>query len=298
MLSLSTCWNSHRHENGEHIAHEAAQLGFGFIELSRELNTDQINVLKQYVVHGGVKISSVMNDIHCPAKIEFTSDDESVRKEAIIQTRRSIELAASCNARFVVLKLGRVPMKSFTDEMVALTHAGKIYSREYTRAKLELVEQRAKMAQVYLDRARTALDELLPHCEKNNVSLGLETRSHYEKLPTEQEMLGLLEHFRNCPWIGVWHDFGHMQRKTNLGLLNHGDELQKIAPRILGCHLHDVAWPDKDHLLPLSANGVDFTKLMPLMPQGIPLVWEVKSSIKRSHFLEYMQEWKTRFPHV
>lgn len=298
MLSLSTCWNSHRHENGEHIAHEAAQLGFGFIELSRELNTDQINALKHYTVYEALKISSVMNDIHCPGKVEFTSDDESVCKEAIRQTIRSIELAAACHARFVILNLGSVPMKSFTDEMVSLTHAGKIYSREYTRVKLELVEQRAKVAPVYLDRARAALDELLPHCEKNKVALGLETRSHYEKIPTEQEMLGLLEHYHDCPWIGVWHDFGHMQRKANLGLLNHEEELRKIAPRILGCHLHDVAWPDKDHLLPLSTHGVDFTKLMPLVPHGIPLVWEVNPTIKRSHVLEHMQAWKTKFPRL
>src|SRR4051794_11372683 len=37
MLSLSTCWNSHRHEEGEHIAHEARRLGFAYIELSHGL---------------------------------------------------------------------------------------------------------------------------------------------------------------------------------------------------------------------------------------------------------------------
>lgn len=298
MLSLSTCWNSHRHENGEFIAHEAEQLGFGFVEFSRELNADQIQALKNFAVNGVVKISSVMNDLHCPGNVEFTSDDDSIRKEALIQTRRSIELAASCNARFVVLNLGRVPMKSFTDEMLALTHAGKIYSREYIRVKLELVEQRAKLAQVYLDRARATLDELLPFCESNQVALGLETRSHYEKLPTEQEMLSLLEHFRDCPWIGAWHDFGHMQRKANLGLLDHEEELRKIVPRLIGCHLHDVAWPDKDHLLPLTGKGVDFTRLMPLIPKGMPLVWEIKPTIKRAHFFEHVEEWRSKFPLV
>ncbi|MEY4484295.1 MAG: hypothetical protein RL693_1747, partial [Verrucomicrobiota bacterium] len=93
MLSLSSCWNSHRHENGEFIAHEAEQLGFGFVELSRELNAGQIQALKHFAVNGVVKISSVMNDLHFPGNVEFTSDDESVRKEAIALTRRSIELA-------------------------------------------------------------------------------------------------------------------------------------------------------------------------------------------------------------
>ncbi len=296
MLSLSTCWNSHRHENGAHIAHEAARLEFKFIELSHELNADQIRSLKEEALNVGVRISSVMNDIHCPGNIEFTSDDEFVRKEAITLTKHSIELAASCDARFVVLNLGRIPMKSFTDELVALTYAGKIYSREYVRMKLELVEQRAKTAQRYLDRARTALDELLPCCETHQVALGLETRSHYEKLPTEQEMLTLLDHFRDCPWIGVWHDFGHMQRKANLGLLDHEDELRKIAPRLMGCHLHDVAWPDSDHLLPLSTHGVDYERLMPLVSPDTVLVLEIKPAIKRAQLLDHLNEWRTRFP--
>lgn len=296
MLSLSTCWNSHRHENGEHIAHEAEQLGFGFVELSSELNPDQIAALKKFALEGAVKISSVMNDLLCPGNVEFTSDDESVRKEAIALTRRSIELAASCNARFVVLNLGRVPMKPFTAELVALTDAGKIYSREYIRVKLDFVEQRAKIAQIYLDRARAALDELLPFCETHQVSLGMETRSHYEKVPTEQEMHTLLEHFRDCPSIGVWHDFGHMQRKANLGLVNHEEELRKIAPRLMGCHLHDVAWPANDHLLPLTAGGVDFAKLMPLVPKETPKVWAIKPGIKRAHFFQHMEEWRAKFP--
>ncbi|CAN5869679.1 hypothetical protein BH11VER1_BH11VER1_37280 [soil metagenome] len=296
MLSLSTCWNSHRHENGEFIAHEAEQLGFSHVELSRELNADQVQALKGFATNGAVRISSVMNDLHCPGNVEFTSDDASVRKEAIALTKRSIELAASCNARFVVLTLGRVPMKAYTDELLALTHAGKIYSREYIRVKLELIEQRAKTAQRYLDRARTALDEFLPFCESHQVALGLETRSHYEKLPTEQEMLGLMDHFRDCPWIGVWHDFGHMQRKANLGLLDHEEALRNIAPRLMGCHLHDVAWPASDHLLPLSSRGVDYARLLPLVPKDSVLVWQVKSTIKRAQFFDHMKEWSTLFP--
>lgn len=298
MLSLSTCWNSHRHENGAHIAHEAARLEIPYLELSRELNANQLTALKQEALHVGVRVTSVMNDIHCPGHVEFTSDDESVRKEAITMTKRSIELAASFNARFVVLDLGRVPMKSFTDELLALTHAGKIYSREYVRRKLELVEQRAGIAQRYVDRARTALEELLPCCETHQVTLGLATRSHYEKLPTEQEMLILLDHFRDCPSIGVWHDFGHMQRKANLGLLDHEEELRKIAPRLMGCHLHDVAWPDNDHLLPLSTHGVNYKQLMPLVPQEAVLVWEIKPAIKRAQLMDHLKEWRTLFPAI
>ena len=63
-------------------------------------------------------------------------------------------------------------------------------------------------------------------------SLCVETRSHFEQVPNEDEMLRLLEAYRDCPWFGFWHDFGHVQRKANLGLLDHAELLSAIAPRL------------------------------------------------------------------
>jgi sugar phosphate isomerase/epimerase len=146
-----------------------------------------------------------------------------------------------------------------------------------------------------MDRARAALDELLPTCERHRVALGIETRSHYEQVPDEREMLALLDHYRGCPWIGFWHDFGHVQRKANLGLLDHAELLTAIAPRLLGCHVHDVEWPARDHRVPFTTGGVDFHKLMPLVPKGIPLVWELSQSQRRAHVEEQSAAWRAKF---
>lgn len=303
MLSLSTCWNSHRHENGLHIAHEARSLGFEFIELSHGLKVSHLPGIIQAVNEHQIKVSSVHNFFPSPVEVmidapdayEFTSHREEERDRALDLTERTIETAAQLGAQRVVVHLGSVPMKSGTDKLEALTHAGKIYSRSYTKVKLELVEARARHSQAYLDRARTAVDELLPTCERFRVALGIETRSHYEQVPNEQEMLSLFNHYRDCPWIGFWHDFGHVQRKANLGLLDHAELLAAIAPRLLGCHVHDVEWPARDHRVPLSTGGVDFDKLLPLVPKGIPLVWELSQSQRRAHVQERRAEWEARF---
>ncbi|HSI62526.1 MAG TPA: TIM barrel protein [Candidatus Saccharimonadia bacterium] len=303
MLSLSSCWNSHRHEDGKHIAHEAKALGFQYIELSHGLKVSHLPGIIQVVAESGIKISSVHNFCPPPVEVmmdapdafEFTSHKEDERVRALNLTEQTMETAAKLGAQRVVLHLGSVSMHPLTQKLEALTLDGKIYSREYTKVKLDLVARRAKHAQIYFDRARHAIDQLLPLCEQYRVALGIETRSHFEQVPSEQEMLQLVDQYRGSEWIGFWHDFGHVQRKANLGLLDHAQFLAEIAPRLLGCHVHDVDWPAKDHRVPLSTGGVDFDKLIPLIPKGIPMVWEMSPTQRRSHVRERLVEWKEKF---
>ncbi len=304
MLSLSTCWNSHRHQEGEHIAHEACDLGFQWIELSHGLKVSHLPGLLKAVNEGMIRISSVHNFCPSPVEVmmdapdafEFTSHRDTDRIRALDLTERTLETTAKFGAERLVVHLGSAPMKNYTDKLEALTQQGRIYSREYTKSKLEFVAQRAKISQFYLDRARAAIDELLPICEKYRIALCVETRSHFEQVPNEMEMLELMQAYRDSAWLGFWHDFGHVQRKDNLGLLDHAELLANIAPRLLGCHVHDVVWPAKDHRIPLTAGGVDFDSLLPLLPKDIPLVWELSPGQKRAQVAERLVEWKARFP--
>jgi sugar phosphate isomerase/epimerase len=255
------------------------------------------------VEHKVVKVSSVHN--YCPSPVdvpmdapdvfEFTSHREDERERAIDLTERTMQTAARFGAPRVVVHLGSVPFKEPTAKLEAMVHEGRIYSREYTKAKLEFVASRAKASQFYLDRARAALDELLPLCPQYGVALCVETRSHYEQVPNETEMLALMNAYRDCPAFGLWHDFGHVQRKANLGLLDHAQLLSSIAPRLYGCHVHDVDWPAKDHRVPLTTGGVNFDQLLPLVPKDIPLVWELSPSQRRAHVIERIAQWKARY---
>jgi sugar phosphate isomerase/epimerase len=304
MLSLSTCWNSHRFIDGRDIAREARDMGFEFVEISHGTNVSLVHGLLQAFDAGEIRVSSVHN--FCPSPIEvlmdapdvyeFSSHSPADRERAINLTKQSIQTAARFGVNRVVMHMGCVPMKPVTAQLEALAGNGEAYSRKFTDLKLRLVERREKASIFYLDRARAALRELLPVAQQHRVALAIETRSHFEQVPNETEMLQLLSDFGDTPWIGAWHDFGHVQRQANLGLLDHAQYLAAIAPRLLGCHVHDVAWPAKDHRIPFTGGCVDFDHLLPLVPKGTPLVWELSPSQKRMQIMEKLSEWRARYP--
>jgi hypothetical protein len=57
--------------------------------------------------------------------------------------------------------------------------------------------------------------------------------------------------------VGYWHDTGHADIKEGMGLLNHRQHLESLAPRALGFHLHDVNAQGQDHQ-PVGAGHIDF----------------------------------------
>ena len=304
MLSLSTCWNSHRFIDGRDLAREARSMGFEFIEISHGTNVSLVHGLMHAYDAGEMRVSSVHNFCPSPVEIamdapdayEFSSHREFDRERAVKLTRQSIQTAVRFGANRVVMHMGSVPMNPITSKLEALAAGGQAYSRKFTDLKLRLVEKREKASTFYLDRARAALHELLPVAQEHRVALAIETRSHFEQVPNEKEMLQLLSDFGDTPWIGAWHDFGHVQRQANLGLLDHAQYLAAIAPRLLGCHVHDVTWPARDHRIPFTGGCVDFARLLPLIPKGIPLVWELSPSQKRLQIMEKLGEWQARFP--
>jgi len=301
ILSLSTCWNSHRHTEGRELAAEARELGFEWIEVSHGTKISLLPGLLAAVEAGEIKVSSLHNFCPPPVEVtmdapdvyEFTSDVQAERHRAISLTKRTLEMAPRFGTDRVVLHLGCAPrVKSITDELEKMTLAGQLYSRRYSDLKLKLVAQREAASAFALDRVRAALDEILPVCEKEGVRVGVETRSHYEQIPNQAEMLKLLEEYTDCPWLGAWHDFGHVQRQANLVLLDHEIYLSQIAPRLIGCHVHDVRWPQKDHRVPLSTGGVALAKLLPLVPAGVPLIWEMSPGNRRAEVVEGLRLWR------
>ena len=65
------------------------------------------------------------------------------------------------------------------------------------------------------------LEKIAARAEEVGVLVAVESRSAFEDMPNEDEMVMLMEEFKDNPWVGYWHDFGHVQRKHNLGLLDH-----------------------------------------------------------------------------
>ncbi|WP_176159532.1 sugar phosphate isomerase/epimerase family protein [Prosthecobacter debontii] len=299
ILALSTCWNSHRHTEGRALVAEVIELGFEWIEVSHGTKISLLPDLLGAAESGEIKISSLHNFCPPPVEImmdapdayEFTSAKAWERQRAIALTQKTVRMARRFGTDRVVIHLGTARVRGYTAKLEALAMAGQLYSREYSDLKLKFVMEREKASAKALDQVRAALDQVLPVCEEEKVRLGIETRSHYEQVPTEREMAILLEHYKDCPWIGSWHDFGHVQRQANLALLDHGLYLDQIAPRLIGCHVHDVKWPMRDHRAPLSTGGVNFGQLLPKVPEGLPLIWELSPGNKRQDVEEALIQW-------
>lgn len=302
-LSLSTCWNAHRYQDGMALAKEVRDMGFEWLEISHGTPVTLLPGLLEAVGKKVVKVSSL--HAPCPAALEvqgdapdafeFTSPRAEVRRRALSLTVATLEMAAKFGVDRVVLHLGRVPMKEATAGLETLALAGGLHGRKYVAQKLQAVAQREKAAAQVWSWVEQALDELLPHCERCGVRLGMETRSHFEQIPSVKEMQQLLAKYGGTGWIGSWHDFGHVQRQANLGFLDHVAFLGEIAPQLIGCHVHDVQWPHRDHQIPLRHGGVDFERLLPLVPTDLPLVWEMSPRQKRLEIIAAREQWQAKF---
>ena len=282
---------------------ELLDMGFETVELSHGLPLSLLPGIQQACREGIVRVSGVHN--FCPSPIEvqvdapdcyeFSSKRSSDRERAMRLTRQSLQTASELGGSYLVLHMGSVAMKMFTPRLEAFMEQGRIYSRDFVKCKLEAVTARQKAAAVAYRRAVETLEELVGDAEKYGVCLAVESRSHYEQVPSEREMRSLQEHFGDNPWVGYWHDFGHVQRQANIGFCDHFQWLESMRSYLVGCHIHDVEWPSRDHVIPLDTNGVDFSGLMPLVERELPLVWELSRRCRKKAVIEGLARWKQRF---
>jgi sugar phosphate isomerase/epimerase len=305
VLAFSSCWNNSRHTDGEAMIQEILDLGFPNIELSHGMTVAKIPGIRKAFEAGMFTCSGVHNYFPSPVEVmidapdayEYTSHRPFDRKRAMEMTLKSLELAAEFKAQYLVLHMGSAPMNSakFTKPLTKMVAAGKQREPAYIKAKIKFIKKREKLAPLYYDRAMEALEELAPKAEEYGVKLAVESRSRFEDMPNEREMVKLQEHFKDNPWIGYWHDFGHVQLKHNLGLLDHLEWLETISPYLIGGHVHDVQWPARDHRTPFTGT-LDYDSIFPFFPDGCPLIWELSPTREADEIRKSLETWKTKFP--
>jgi sugar phosphate isomerase/epimerase len=235
--------------------------------------------------------------IDAPDAYEFTSHRPFERQRAMDMTMRTLDLAAEFKAQYLVLHMGSVPLstKKFTKTLTAMVAEGREHDGDYVKAKLDFVRKREKVGPLYLIRAVEALTKIAERAAGVGVKLAIESRSRFEDMPTEREMLLLQDHFKENPWVTYWHDFGHVQLKHNLGLLDHIEWLEKISPYLLGGHVHDVQWPARDHRVPYSGT-LDYAELLKIFPPDCPLIWELSPTREAAEIRQALARWKSEFP--
>ncbi len=305
MLAFSTCWNNSRHSDGEKMIEEIVELGFSNIELSHGMTIAKLPGIQKAHERGIFTCAGVHNYFPSPVEVmidapdayEFTSHRPFDRQRAMDMTLRTLDLAAQFKAQYLVLHMGSAPLnpKKFTRALTTTVSEGGQHDPAYVKAKLAFIKKREKVGPLYFQRAMEALEKIAERAAEVGVKLAVESRSRFEDMPTEREMIAMQDHFADHRWVGYWHDFGHVQLKHNLGLLDHVEWLEKIAPRIIGGHVHDVQWPARDHRVPYSGT-LEYKELLKFFPAGCPLIWELSPTREATEIRKALDRWKSEFP--
>jgi sugar phosphate isomerase/epimerase len=290
-FSLSTNWNSRRHEAGEELVDEILALGFDALELGYHMTEELAKGIRRRIDEGAIAADSV--HAYCPVPFNaphgypelhlLASLDEDERAMASILIGRTLTFAASMGARAVVLHAGRIFLNSFfgdlgTQTLLNVFNAEDASARErYLRHLEKARRRRAARAEKYFDGFCRSLDTLLPKFEAAGVALCLENLPSIEAFPDETEMAVLKRRFAT-PALAYWHDLGHGQVRENLLWCDHAGVARALLPFTRGVHIHDVRPPVNDHLAP-GSGMIDFQAFASYGADGIIKVFEPASDV-------------------
>ncbi len=271
LLALSTSWNSFRHTDGYAMLREIADLGFTHAELSHGIRIVLVPGILQAVDEGFIKISSTHNFCPLPPGImmpapnlfEPSAQRDEEREQWLRQTKRSLDFAAQVKSRVLVCHLGSVrffwlnPARKLKALREANPGVPAAEDLAYQAVLRKAVAKLRKRAPDFWQRVKDSINAVHAYANERGVRLGFENREKFEELPIDDEFNALLDSLPTPAAGGYWHDTGHAHIKENLGLLNHRAHLEKMAPRLLGFHLHDVSNEGRDHQ-PVGSGKVDF----------------------------------------
>jgi sugar phosphate isomerase/epimerase len=286
MYSLSTCWNSNRHICGRAMLREIRDLGFEYAELSHGVRISLLPGVFEAVEAGEIKISTLHN--FCPLPIglnhaapnifKFTSSNARERENALRHSLKTIETAARLKAAVVVLHLGCLEIKDYTERLIEMVGNGQKDSPKYEKLCAEVLEKRERKKEKPVQLAGEMLKLLIEAAETHGVKLGIENREALEEIPLDSDFNFFFKDFVQ-PTVGYWHDTGHAQIKENLGFILHTMQLESLADRLLGFHIHDVQFPARDHCPP-GSGMIDFAALKPFVKPEHIKVFELNPGVE------------------
>jgi sugar phosphate isomerase/epimerase len=271
IVALSTCWCSHRHQDGYAMLKEMAGLGFEYVELSHGIRITLVPGILKAVEEGVIKVASCHNFCPLPTGVMHaapnlyvcSSLDARERDQWMRHSKRTIDFAAQVKARKVVLHLGSVEFFWFNPagkiDAYVDAHPGEDLAKNPAYQKLlakSLAKLKGRMPP-YWANTQQGLRELLPYAEQKGVMLGFENREKFEELPLDAEHPDLIAAMAKPGACGYWHDTGHADIKQTMALLNHREHLEKNAPNAIGFHLHDVSAEGRDHQA-IGSGKIDF----------------------------------------
>lgn len=264
---------------------EIRDLGFEYAELSHGIRLSLVPGIMDAVDAGVIKITTLHN--FCPLPIgvthaapnvyKFTSTDSRERDKAFRQTLQTFDFANRCGAKLVVLHMGAIEMRDYTDKLVDLVGAGQKDTPKYRRLCAEAEEKRESRKERHLEYAYEILRRLEAEAAGRGLMLGVENREAVEEIPFESDFPFFFFDFGGDT-VKYWHDTGHAQIKENLGFIQHTMHLESLAAELAGFHIHDVEFPGRDHRAP-GKGMIDFAALKPFVKPEHIKVLELSPSL-------------------
>ena len=297
--SLSTCWNSYRHQDGYEMLKEIRKLGFPAAELGHGIRMSLWpGVLKAWE-EDVIKIRSLHNFCPVPTSVfrpnpncyEYSDARPEMRAFARKASEETIRQAAKLGAKAVVFHLGSAGPYGITRKLETLYKKGEFLNRRYTDLKVKAVQQRKKSFETIWPRVKESLDPLVALAGELKIRLGFEIREDFEEFPHEEEFPGVLDSYP-ADVVGYWHDFGHAARKEFMGWHDHAETLRLRSPRLFGCHIHDCRRPQDDHL-PLGHGEIEFAKLLPHVPENAIAVLELSPGTPEEQVIASRHLWNS-----
>ena len=264
---------------------EIREMGFEYAELSHGIRISLLPGIFEAVEAGEIKISTLHNFCPLPMGVnhaapnifKFTSEDRRERENAWRHTLKTIETAERVQAKLVVLHMGCIEMKDYTDKLIDMVGEGQKESPKYEKLCTEVIEKREAKKERYVDLANEMLKRVAEEAARRGIMLGIENREALEEIPLESDFTFF---FRDFPGgtVRYWHDTGHAQIKHNLGFIDHVMHLENMAENLAGFHIHDVQFPGRDHCPP-GTGMIDFAALKPVVRPDHIKVFEMNPGL-------------------
>jgi sugar phosphate isomerase/epimerase len=259
---------------------EIREIGFEYAELSHGIRISLLPGVFEAVEAGEIKISTLHNFCPLPMGVnhaapnifKFTSEDRRERENAYRHTLKTLETAER-----VVLHMGAIDMKDYTDRMIDMVGAGLKDSPKYEKLCMEVMEKRESKKEKYVDLANELLARFADEAKSRGIKLGIENREALEEIPFESDFTLFFRQFPGDT-VRYWHDCGHAQIKQNLGFIDHVMHLESMAEHLHGFHIHDVQFPGRDHCPP-GTGGIDFAALKPFVKPEHIKVFEMSPGL-------------------
>lgn len=300
-LSLSSCWCSRRHTDGYEMIREMRELGFKRIELSHGIRLSLVPGILEALEEGMVEVSSIHNfcplpgftshpapNLYQPSTADFREFDLWNRYS--IQT---LNFAHKLGVKCVVMHSGSVSfffrsVENYLKRWIrrsGMSASEFIVDKGFIKRRDKAMKAIRKASLSVIPRVVENYKNLLPEAKARGIRLCLENREGLEEMPMDDVYDDFLNRLGEPEYAGYWHDTGHAQAKQRLGLLDHRKHLEKMAPGLIGFHLHDVNEAGQDHLVP-GTGEIDFKMISEFVSPKHIVVLELSPGLTPDQVLE------------